>query len=248
MPLEFERLSVLSNEATLLATVLGVLGLVSVVGAFAMFFIVAIGNRSDPDPAGSRPIAAYLFSGAFLFLWIAYYGVIAIADSLISLIGPHPAFFGLPSQLSQGNATIRGCALGALLLVVAGGIGLMHLHKGNALADLETSASGPTKRVMRSYVSLMSFISIILVVLGLVAALWSVFQLISPTVFLAIGTRTDTSKTLLDELVIVLLGATIFAWHQRFAPSGLRLFAGTHLGHLHMAHHDAPPPSPTPSA
>lgn len=42
----------------LIETVAEIIFFVAFVSAFAMFFIVAIGNRSDADPSGSRPIAA----------------------------------------------------------------------------------------------------------------------------------------------------------------------------------------------
>src|ERR1019366_4920455 len=146
---------------SLVETIAEIFFFVAIFSAFAIFFIVAIGNRSDADPAGSRPIAAYLFSGAFLFIWIAYFGIVAAAFSIINLIGSHPDSSFLPSTLSSGNSAIRACVLGVLLVVFAGGVGYLHLKKGNALADDEANPSGPTKRVMRSYVALTSFIAII---------------------------------------------------------------------------------------
>jgi hypothetical protein len=208
---------------SLVETVAEVVFFVVIVSAFA-FFIVAIGNRSDADPTGSRPIAAYLFSGAFLFIWIAYFGIAAAAFSLVNLIGGHPAAPFLET-VSYGNEAIRACVLGALLVVLAGGAGFLHLQKGNALADAEANPSGPTKRVMRSYVALVSFIAVLIIVLALIVALWLVFGLISPTIFLASSSRTVTSRGILDALVLVILGAAIFSYHQRFAPASLRTFS-----------------------
>lgn len=228
----------------LIETVAEIIFFVAFVSAFAMFFIVAIGNRSDADPSGSRPIAAYLFSGAFLFLWIAYFGIAAAAFSLINLIGGHPVSeFSAPA--SYGNDAIRACVLGALLVVFAGGAGFLHLRKGNALADAEANPSGPTKRVMRSYVALFSFVSILIVVLALIVALWLVFGLISPTIFLASSSRTVTSRGILDALVLVILGGATFAYHQQFAPPNLRTFTG--LGRSGPVHtvSESPPPPPT---
>jgi hypothetical protein len=228
----------------LIETVAEILFFVGFVSAFAMFFIVAIGNRSDADPTGSRPIAAYLFSGAFLFIWVAYFGIAAAAFSLINLIGSHAtSAFTLP--ISYDNEAIRACVLGALLVVVAGGAGYLHLKKGNALADAEANPSGPTKRVMRSYVALVSFISILIVVPALIVALWLVCGLISPTIFLASSSKTVTSRAILDALVLVLLGGGIFTFHQRFAPVSLRTFSiGERTAPSH-ATPEAPSPPPT---
>jgi hypothetical protein len=209
------------GAVSLIATVAEIFFFVAIASAFAMFFIVAIGNRNDADPTGSRPIAAYLFSGAFLFLWIAYFGIVAAAFSLINLIGGHPTQFFAPSY---GDEATRACVLGALLVVFAGGAGFLHLRKGNELADADPNPSGPTKRVMRSYVALQSFLGVLIIVFSLIVALWLVFGLISPTIFLASSSRTVTSRGILDALVLVVLGGAIFTWHQRFAPTSLRTF------------------------
>ena len=217
-----------------IATALQVLGFVTVVGALATLFIVAVSNRAESDPSGSRPMAAYLFSGAFLFLWIAYMGVAFAASSLIQLLGPHPASpLGLPST-SYGDQAIRACVAGGLLLVVAGGAAVLHLRRGAALAEAEHDQSGPTKRVMRTYVALVSFISVVILVLALVATGWLVAGLISPTIFVADASRTSTTRALLDALVLVLLAGIVFAAHQRYAPEWLRL-----LGSMHAPRHAA---------
>jgi hypothetical protein len=230
------------GAVSLIETVVEIFFFVVIFGGFAIFFIVAIGNRTDSDPSGSRPIAAYLFSGAFLFLWVAYFGIAAAAFSLINLIGGHPNTFGF-SPSYKDNA-IRACVLGALLVVFAGGAGLLHLMKGNALADAEADASGPTKRVMRSYVALTSFVAILIVVLSLIVALWLVFGLISPTIFLASSSRTVTSRGILDALVLVVLAGSIFTFHQRFAPANLRTFASTWRPSAGPSVHESSPPPP----
>lgn len=228
------------GASSLVATIGEVFLLVVVFTAFALFFIVAIGNRTDTDPTGSRPMAAYMFSGAFLFLWITYIGLDLIANSLINLIGSHSITFGsftVPGP-SLVNETIRACVLGGLLLVVAGIAYLVHLQRGNSLANAEADLSGPTRRIMRSYVALVSFITIVILILALVVAGWLVCSLISPTIFLAGSTRTVILRGLLDVLVLVVLAGGVFTYHQRFAPDSLRLFS-MGSGGAHHAHDDS---------
>jgi hypothetical protein len=217
-------------------------------------FIVGVSNRSDSDPKGSRPMAAYLFSGAFFFLWVAYAGVAVALDSLINLIGSHQSFgflgsFG-PLGPSYKNEAIRDCVLGAILLVFAGGAYLLHLRRGNLLADAETDPSGPTKRVMRSFVAFVSFIAVFIFVVSLMVAVYEVFELISPTIFGGSGGtlgRDEVIRGILDALVLVILSATIFAYHQRFAPANLRLLGSSGSGSSpSMGHHAAPEPPATP--
>ncbi|HEV3329216.1 MAG TPA: hypothetical protein VGZ33_07445 [Acidimicrobiales bacterium] len=247
--------SELLGAASLIETVVEILVFVVLFGVLAILFIVAIGNRTDQDPTGSRPIAAYLFSASFLFLWIAYFGIDVAANSLINLVGSHP---GAPSSnflpifvptYSYRDAAIRACVLGGILVVLVGGAWVLHLRRGTALAEAETNPSGPTKRVMRTYVALVSFVSIIVMVLALAVAVWMAFGLLSPTIFLANASRTVTLRGVLDALVLVVLGGAIFSYHQRFAPEGLRLLSSVGGGRRDAADHAEPPaPQPAPSS
>jgi hypothetical protein len=231
--------------------VLGVL-FASIFGLAFAIFIVGVSNRSDADPRGSRPMAAYLYSGAFLFLWLAFAGVVAAFDSLINLIGTHglviTGFEGPAPQPSYDNDAIRYCVIGAILLVVAGGAFLLHLRRGNALADAEADPSGPTKRVMRSYVAFISFVAVLVFVVALITAIYGVFELASPTIFGGAGTD-PTTRSILDALVLAVLAGAVFGFHQAFAPSSLRLL-GPHAPHVgpHAGGDDAGavPAVPTP--
>jgi hypothetical protein len=217
----FSQLGVLQLAATFVSIVL----VVAILGAFATLFIVAVSNRSDPDPTGSRPMGAYLFSAAFLLLWVAYLGIDVAANSLINLLGNHPSPFpGVPGPSFRDDA-IRACVLGGLLVVLAGGAMVLHLRRGVGLAEAEGNPTGPTKRVMRTYVALVSFVSVLILVLALVVAGWLVAGLCSPTIFVAGASRTVTTRELLDALVLVLLSGSIFSYHQRYAPEGLRLLS-----------------------
>lgn len=191
-------------------------------------FIIGVSNRSDPDPRGARPIAAYSFSAAFLFLWLAVFAVVAALDSLINLIGKNGVGFAQTSNFaaatSPDHLAARMCVLGAIVLVLAGGAYLLHLRRGNALADTEEDPNGPTKRVMRSFVAFVCFASVLIFVVALVACVYEVFELISPSVFGGAASRTADWRSVLDTLVLVAASGVVFGYHQRFAPSGLRLF------------------------
>jgi hypothetical protein len=185
-------------------------------------------------------MAAYLFSGAFLFLWVSYIGIYLIGTTLINLIGSHSVTFSggftVPGP-GLVNDTIRGLVLGALLAVFAGFFYMLHLQRGNSLANGEVDVSGPTRRIMRSYVALVSFFMIVIVVLALIGSAWLVCSLISPSIFLGGASRTSILRSLLDSLFLVFLATGIFAYTQRFAPDSLRLLSmgtsGTHHAHPH---------------
>lgn len=225
--------------AQVAAAFLEVIAFAAVFGWFAQLFIIVVSNKADADPTGSRPMAAYLFSGAFLTLWVSFIGVDVAANSLIQLIGSHAASFDAPSYK---NDAIRSCVLGGLLLVFAGGAYLLHLRRGSSLAEQETDRSGPTRKIMRSFVALVSYVSMTITVIAFAVAGWLVAGLISPSIFLANASRTTTARALLEVVVIIVLAGAIFLYHQSMAPGALRLLSGARLHGASM--HDHEPPAP----
>jgi hypothetical protein len=211
-----------------------------------VIFIVGVSNARDTDPRGSRPMAAYYYSAAFLFLWTTYLAVAIAFDSLVQLIGR-------PSQAFYTNLAIRDCVLGAIVMVFAGGAYSLHVRRGNVLADTEADASGPTKRVMRSYVAFTSFASVLIFVAAFIAAAHFACQLISPSIFGGSTDHTVVVREILDACVLIVLSGAIFSFHQRFAPSSLRLLGlvGKPRRRRYPSYATSgpsePPPPPTPT-
>jgi zinc transporter ZupT len=187
------------------------------------FIIIVVANRADPDPTGKRPMAVYLFAGSFLTLWVAYVGAVVIVASLVNLIGTN-TYFGYTSELHPfGDAAVRGATIGALILIIAGGLHELHRRRGLELAESEDDPTSPTKRVARSYVSVVSFISIFLMLILSIGILYDLFGIIAPSIY-HFGDRVTTLKGLLDILFAFTLAAVIFSSHQQLAPNPLRLF------------------------
>jgi hypothetical protein len=210
-------------------------------------FVIGVSNRSDPDPRGTRPMAAYYFAAAFLFLWVAFFGLVYALDALVNLIGNHPAASGFFAPApSYGNAALRACVNGGVLLLIVGGSFLLHLQRGNALAEGEADASSPTKKIMRSYVAFVSLVAILIFTVALAVALIDVFHLFSHTIFGGSASRTVTTRSILDALVLVVLAGVVYELHQRFAPDSLRLLST--VGHRGdpTAGDTSPPPPPSP--
>jgi hypothetical protein len=183
-------------------------------GSIIAFVIVVIANRADPDPSGKRPMAAYLFGGSFLSLWIAYVGSILVVEALVSL---------LQSVTPSTNTVARIVAVGFIMVLVGGVAHMFHRQRGLALAESESDPSSPTKRVMRSYVAAVSFISVFIVLMSTMVLGYLIFQLVAPGVFGASGSRADTLSSILDSVYIVGATAFIFSTHQALAPAALRL-------------------------
>lgn len=212
--------------------------------AFAIF-IIGVSNKSDPDPRGTRPVAAYAYSAAFLFLWTAVFAVVAAVDSLINLIGNSAngsVVVSFGGALDPDKLAARACVLGAIVLVLAGGAYLVHLRRGNALADLDDDASGPTKRVMRSFVAFVSFVSILLAVAACIGLVYTIFELASPSTFGGFASRTADLRALLDAAVLLVAAGSVFAYHQRLAPASMRLLGGA--GARRLSAPSGPPSAP----
>jgi len=220
--------STVTTAAGAVALLLVALIVLSTLGALVTFTIVVIANRADPDPTGKRPLSAYLFGGSFLTLWITFAAILALAFTLIGVLGSHPNDPSSHAINAYSDSVIRSLVLGTIVAGIAGYAYLIHRKRGIALAESDEDPSSPSRRVLRGYAAAVSLISTVLVILGSIAALYEVFQLIAPGVFMASGSRVDTVKSLLDELVVVLLAAGVFRSHQALVPAEQRLFAGLH--------------------
>lgn len=185
-------------------------------GSIMTYVIIVIANRADPDPSGKRPMAAYLFGGSFLTLWIAYMGSIIVVETLVSL---------MRSNAPSTNAVARMVVVGFLMVLVGGVAHVIHRQRGLALSDSEADPSSPTKRVMRSYAAAVSFISVLIALISTMVLGYLIFQLVAPGVFGAGGSRVDTLSSIIVLVYIVGATAFVFLTHQALAPAALRLLA-----------------------
>jgi hypothetical protein len=203
-------------ESSAVFIVIMFLLLISSAGSIMTYVIIVIANRADPDPSGKRPMAAYLFGGSFLSLWITYMGSIIVVEALVSL---------MRSPAPSTNTVARIVVVGFLMVLVGGVAHMIHRQRGLALAYSETDPSSPTKRVMRSYVAAVSFISVLIALISVMVLGYLIFQLVAPGVFGAAGSRVDTLSSIIELLYIVAATAFVFFTHQALAPAALRLLA-----------------------
>jgi hypothetical protein len=231
-------------------TLIVVAVLVLLVGALIAFLTIARAGRLDPDPTGARPMAAFLFSGAFATLWVAIIGVVSITSGILGFFGRNrSAYSGFDSSFGGpkhpvGDANVRTITQGVLLVLIAGIASLIHRRRGLALAQAEDDLNAPSKKVARTYVGVVSFFSIAILIVAILLGLYLVFELIAPGIFGG-GSRWSTVKSLIEVAVVVLVVGSTFLNHQAIAPRSLRLFSGVEPlvaeAHDHEAHdHDHP--------
>jgi len=217
--------STITTVAGAAALLLVVLIILSTLGALVTFTIVVIANRADPDPTGKRPLSAYLFGGSFVTLWITFAALSAIGFTIIGLLGSHPSDPASHAINAYSDSVVRSLVLGVIVTAIAGYAYVIHRKRGIELAESDEDASSPSKRVLRGYAAAVSFISTVIVILGGIAFFYEIFQIIAPGVFMASGSRVDSLKSLLDDVVLLGLAAFVFRSHQALVPADQRLFA-----------------------
>jgi hypothetical protein len=205
-----------SSVGAIVGTYVSVLALLIVlasVGSIVTYIIIVVANRAEPDPTGHRTSAIYHAGTAFIALWLEIAGVITIFVTLFSLIGAGstPSFSNAVHPL--GDATIRGVTIGLLLSIVGGYTALTHRARAIDLATGDESAASPSKRVVRSYAAVVSFISVIVVVVTFLLFLWAILGLIAPGVYQT-GGRTGDLRLLLDEATVLAVFSWTFSTHQ----------------------------------
>ena len=211
---------ILSGASTLIGLVVGVLSFVILFGILGAFVVIVVANRAEADTTGRRPLVVYLFGVAFITIWTALIGSTAVVSSLVQLIGSHPQIIGGAIH-PIGDAAARGVVLGGLVAIFSLGAFVIHFRKGIELADAQGQSSSPAKRCEQSYVSAVAFISVIIIFISLVFAMYAIFQILAPGVFGGAGS-VPTVRYLLDAIFVALASGAILWRHLVLAAPQLR--------------------------
>lgn len=207
------------GASSLIGLVVGVLSVVILLGILGAFVVIVVANRADADATGRRPLVVYLFGVAFITIWTAFIGSAAVVSSLVQLIGSHPGVYGGAIH-PIGDAAARGVVLGGLVLLVSLVTFVFHFRKGIELAGGEGQSSSPARRCEQSYVSAVAFVSVLVIIISLVIAVYAIFQILAPGVFGGAG-RVPALRHLLDACYVVLAGGAILWRHLMLAAPQL---------------------------
>ncbi len=181
-------------------------------GLFIVLVILIVANRSEPDPRGMRPQSVYLFGMSFVTLQLTFGGSVLIMTALFSLIAPHYS--------PMGNAVTREVVVGALFVVIAGSVWVLHLRRGIETAGGDTGTIRPNTRVMNSYAGVVAFIYLLELVFSFGVAVYMLLALIAPGVFGSLGSsRSGTLALLLDLVYIMVASAIVLMIHANLGPS-----------------------------
>jgi hypothetical protein len=203
-----------SSILPIAAIVVEVLAVFVVMAVVGLFIIVVVANRADPDPTGRRPQAVYYFAVSFVTLVTTILGSLVVVFSLVQLIGNHGP--GL------GDATARSAVLGALIAIASGVLLRTHLQRGVSLT--RSDVTNPSKRVGQSYVSAVAFLSVLILLVVTIMAIYMVFALIGPGVFGSFGGRTAAGRFLIDAVYAGLVAGFVLRAHRNLVTPGLQFF------------------------
>lgn len=179
---------------------------------FIILVVLIVANRAEPDPRGMRPHTVYLFGMSFVTLQLTFGGSVLIMTALFSLIAPHYS--------PMGNGVTREVVIGALFVVIAGSVWVLHLRRGIEAAEGDLGPVQPNRRVMNSYAGIVAFIYLLELVFSFGIAVYLLLALIAPGVFGSIGSsRSGTLAILLDLVYIMVASAIVLMIHANLGPS-----------------------------
>lgn len=179
---------------------------------FIVLIIVIVANRAEPDPRGMRPHTVYLFGMSFLTLQLTFGGSVLIMTALFSLIAPHYS--------PMGNGVAREVVIGALFVVIAGSVWVLHLRRGIDTAAGDVGPVQPNTRVMNSYAGVVGFVYLLELIFSFGIAVYLVLALIAPGIFGSVGSsRSGTLALLLDLVYIMVASAIVLMIHANLGPS-----------------------------
>jgi hypothetical protein len=181
---------------------------------FILLVVVIVANRAEPDPRGMRPQTVYLFGMCFVTLQLTFAGSVLIMTAIFSLIAPHFS--------PMGNAVAREVVIGALFVVIAGSVWVLHLRRGIETAGGDAGPVQPNTRVMNSYAGVVAFVYLLELIFSFGIAVYLLFALIAPGVFGSLGSsRSGTLALLLDLTYIMVASAIVLMIHANLGPSVL---------------------------
>ncbi|MGA2304684.1 MAG: hypothetical protein ABSH29_10830 [Acidimicrobiales bacterium] len=206
-----------SSSSSLLpiaSIVVEILALFVGVAIIGLFIIIVVANRAEPDTTGHRPQSVYFFAVSFVTLVTTIIGSIVVVFSVVDLIGHHSS--------GIGNAVARAVVIGGLITLLSGALLLIHLRRGVALVGPD--AASPSRRVAQSYVSGVAFLSVLILLVVSILAVYLLFALGGPGVFGSFGGRTPALRDLIDAVYVGLVAVTVLLTHRNLVTPGLRFF------------------------
>ena len=205
--------------SSIVSVAVEVLAIASVAALVGIIIIAVVANRADPDPTGRRPQSVYFFVVSFVTITTGIFGSALFVASLLLITAHHSS--------SAGHSILRLMLVSALIFVISLRFFLTHLRRGLGLARAEGVPSGPSHRVGQSYISVVSFVSILALLLTGVLTIYLIFAVASPTTFGSFGGRSDSVRILIESLYLGLVAVLVLWTHSSLLMPRLAVFGRT---------------------
>jgi hypothetical protein len=203
----------LASLAGALVEILAVLSMAALIG---IVIIAVVANRAEPDPTGRRPQSVYFFVVSFITITTSIVGSAVILASVLWLTAGHAS--------SAGHAIARLLLVGVLVFVVSVGLFVTHLRRGLGLAREAEANSNPSHRVGQSYVSVVAFVSILVLLVAGVLTVYLLFAIASPATFGSFGGRSVSVRILVESIYLALVAVLVLWTHGSLLTPRLGLF------------------------
>ena len=199
--------------ASLAGSLLDVLVVLLLLSFVAVFVIIVVANRADPDPTGRRPQTVYFFAVSFIALGAAILGSTVVVVALVQLIGHHSG--------SITNTVARAALVGGLITFISAFLLSAHLRRGLDAARSHQTETNPSRRVGQSYVAAVGFISVATLLVAMIVSFYLLFSLARPGVFGSFGGSTSTIRLLVVFLYLGGVSLLVLWSHRDLVPPGL---------------------------
>lgn len=199
--------------ASLAGGLISVLALVILLSFVAVFVIIVVANRADPDPSGRRPQAVYCFAVSFVTIGATILGSTVVVVALVQLIGQHSG--------SITNSVARASVIGGLIAVISALLLSAHLRRGLEAARAPQPEANPSRRVGQSYAAAVGFVSVATLLLTAILSIYLLFALAGPGVFGSFGGSTPTIRLLIVFCYLGGVSLLVLWTHRDLVPPGL---------------------------
>ena len=199
--------------ASVAGSLISVLALLILLSFVAVFVIIVVANRADPDPSGRRPQAVYCFAVSFVTIGATILGSTLVVAALVQLIGKHSG--------SITNSVARASVIGGLITLISAFLLSAHLRRGLDVARAAQPEANPSRRVGQSYAAAVGFISVSTLLFTAILSIYLLFALAGPAVFGSFGGSTPTIRLLVVFLYLGGVSALVLWTHRDLVPPGL---------------------------
>jgi len=201
------------NFASLAGSLVSVLAVLVLLSFVAVFVIIVVANRADPDPSGRRPQSVYFFAVSFVTIGTTILGSLVVVVALMQLIGHH--------SVSITNTVARAAVIGGLIAFVSAYLLSLHLRRGLDTARSDQSVANPSQRVGQSYVAAVAFVAVATLLFTTILSIYLLFALVRPAVFGSFGGSTPAFRLLVVFLYLGGVSVLVLWSHRDLIPPGL---------------------------